>query len=75
MREERGYSSLTPDIREHDDHRRRRTFIYPFFPFLISLRLFLSRRTSLAFARLPGCFRARLCNKKFERELAARRGN
>lgn len=26
VREERSYSSLTPDIREHD-HRRRRTFI------------------------------------------------
>lgn len=33
VREERSYSSLTPDIREHD-HRRRRTFMLFLFFFL-----------------------------------------
>lgn len=44
-------------------------YISFFFLFFISHRLFLFRRTSLAFARLPGCFRAGLCKKKFGREL------
>lgn len=33
VREERGYSNLTPDIREHDGDRRRRRIFTFFFSF------------------------------------------
>lgn len=43
VREERSYSSLTPDIREHD-HRRRRTFmLFLFFSPPLSFLFILFR--------------------------------
>lgn len=69
MREERGYSSLTPDIREHDD-RRRRTFMRFFFVLFFSMFVvfcfcFVKLRSRLHAPRdaLPD-FQIKLRNKK-----------